>query len=193
MKRIAIVGKIGSGKTFVSLSFGLPVFNADLEVSKIYKKDRNFFKKLKKILPNYIKSFPIDKRELQETILKNSNNLKKITNLIHPVVRKKMLLFLKKNKKKKGVVLDIPLYFENKINKKSDIIVFVDSKQKEINRRLQKRSYYNKKLLERFKKIQLKSNLKRKKSNYIIKNNFKPKIVIDGVKALKEKIFSNGK
>ena len=193
MKRIAIVGKIGSGKTFVSLSFGLPVFNADLEVSKIYKKDRNFFKKLKKILPNYIKSFPIDKRELQETILKNSNNLKKITNLIHPVVRKKMLLFLKKNKKKKGVVLDIPLYFENKINKKSDIIVFVDSKQKEINRRLQKRSYYNKKLLERFKKIQLKSNLKRKKSNYIIKNNFKPKIVIDGVKALKGKIFSNEK
>ena len=96
MKRIAIVGKIGSGKTFVSLSFGLPVFNADLEVSKIYKKDRNFFKKLKKRLPNYIKSFPIEKRELQETILKNSNNLKKITNLIHPVVRKKMLLFLKK-------------------------------------------------------------------------------------------------
>ena len=193
MKRIAIVGKIGSGKTFVSLSFGLPVFNADLEVSKIYKKDRNFFKKLKKRLPNYIKSFPIDKRELQETILKNSNNLKKITNLIHPVVRKKMLLFLKKNKKKKGVVLDIPLYFENKINKKSDIIVFVDSKQKEIDRRLQKRSYYNRKLLERFKKIQLKSNLKRKKSNYIIKNNFKPKIVIDGVKALKGKIFSNEK
>ena len=193
MKRIVIVGKIGSGKTFVSLSFGLPVFNADLEVSKIYKKDRNFFKKLKKRLPNYIKSFPIEKRELQETILKNSNNLKKITNLIHPVVRKKMLLFLKKNKKKKGVVLDIPLYFENKINKKSDIIVFVDSKQKEINRRLQKRSYYNKKLLERFKKIQLKSNLKRKKSNYIIKNNFKPKIVIDGVKALKGKIFSNEK
>ncbi len=193
MKRIAIVGKIGSGKTFVSLSFGLPVFNADLEVSKIYKKDKNFFKKLKKILPNYIKSFPIDKRELQETILKNSNNLKKITNLIHPVVRKKMLLFLKKNKNKKGVILDIPLYFENKINKKSDVIVFVESKQKEINRRLQKRSYYNKKLLERFKKIQLKSNLKRKKSNYIIKNNFKPKIVINGVKALKRKIFSNDK
>ncbi len=193
MKRIVIVGKIGSGKTFVSLSFGLPVFNADLEVSKIYKKDRNFFKKLKKRLPNYIKSFPIDKRELQETILKNSNNLKKITNLIHPIVRKKMLLFLKKNKKKKGVVLDIPLYFENKINKKSDVIVFVDSKQKEIDRRLQKRSYYNKNLLERFKKIQLKSNLKRKKSNYIIKNNFKPKIVIDGVKALKGKIFSNEK
>ena len=42
MKRIAIVGKIGSGKTFVGLSFGLPVFNADQEVSKIYNKDRNF-------------------------------------------------------------------------------------------------------------------------------------------------------
>ena len=193
MKRIAIVGKIGSGKTFVGLSFGLPVFNADQEVSKIYNKDRNFFKKIKKGLPNYIKSFPIDKKELQKTILKNSNNLRKITNLVHPIVRKKMLLFLKKNKKKKGVVLDIPLYFENKINKKNDVIIFVDAKQKEIDRRLQKRSYYNKIILERFKKIQHHSNLKRKKSNYIIKNNFKPKFVINGVKALKGKIFSNDK
>ena len=191
MKRIAIVGKIGSGKTFVGSSFGLPIFNADQEVSKIYKKDRNFFKKLKKILPNYIKSFPIDKKELQKTILKSSNNLKKITNLVHPVVRKKMFLFLKKNKKKKGVVLDIPLYFENKINKKNDVIIFVDAKQKEIDRRLQKRSYYNKIILERFKKIQHHSNLKRKKSNYIIKNNFKPKSVINSVKALKRKIFLN--
>ena len=193
MKRIAIVGKIGSGKTFVGLSFGLPVFNADQEVSKIYNKDRNFFKKIKKGLPNYIKSFPIDKKELQKTILKNSNNLRKITNLVHPIVRKKMLLFLKKNKKKKGVVLDIPLYFENKINKKNDVIIFVDAKQKEIDRRLQKRSYYNKIILERFKKIQHHSNLKRKKFNYIIKNNFKPKFVINGVKALKGKIFSNDK
>jgi len=191
MKRIAIVGKIGSGKTFVGLSFGLPVFNADQEVSKIYNKDRNFFKKIKKGLPNYIKSFPIDKKELQKTILKNSNNLRKITNLVHPIVRKKMLLFLKKNKKKKGVVLDIPLYFENKINKKNDVIIFVDAKQKEIDRRLQKRSYYNKIILERFKKIQHHSNLKRKKSNYIIKNNFKPKSVINSVKALKRKIFLN--
>ena len=52
MKRIGILGDIGSGKSYVSKCFGYPVFNADLEVGKIYKKDKNTFKKLKKKITN---------------------------------------------------------------------------------------------------------------------------------------------
>ena len=48
MIRIGIVGAIGSGKTFVSNNFGYPVFNADYEVLKLYKQDRNIYLKLKK-------------------------------------------------------------------------------------------------------------------------------------------------
>ncbi len=48
MKRIGILGDIGSGKSYISKCFGFPVFNADLEVSKIYKENKKFFKKLKK-------------------------------------------------------------------------------------------------------------------------------------------------
>ena len=64
MIRIAVVGKIGSGKSFVAKSFGLPVFNADKEVALIYKKNNFFFKKLNKKIPKFIKSFPIDKKEI---------------------------------------------------------------------------------------------------------------------------------
>ena len=56
MIRIGIVGDIGSGKTFVANNFGYPVFNADQEVSKLYKKDRKIYLKLKKRLPKYILS-----------------------------------------------------------------------------------------------------------------------------------------
>ena len=42
----------------------------------------------------------------------------KISNILHPIVRKKLNLFLKKNNKKKYVILDIPLFFENKLNRK---------------------------------------------------------------------------
>ena len=49
MIRIALVGSIGSGKTFISKLFLHPVFNADLEVEKIYKKNRKVFFELKKI------------------------------------------------------------------------------------------------------------------------------------------------
>ena len=57
MIRIGILGDIGSGKSFVAKTFGYPVFNADDEVSKLYRKDRKIFKKLKKKLPNNIFSF----------------------------------------------------------------------------------------------------------------------------------------
>ena len=91
MIKIAVVGKIGSGKSFVAKSFRLPVFNADKEVSKIYKKNKNFFKKIKKQIPIFIKSYPINKKEISNSILSNKMNLKRITKLIHPIIKKKML------------------------------------------------------------------------------------------------------
>ena len=48
MIKIGILGDIGSGKSFVAKQFGYPVFNADVEVDRIYKKDRNCFIKLNK-------------------------------------------------------------------------------------------------------------------------------------------------
>ena len=148
MIRIAVVGNIGSGKSFVAKSFGLPVFNADKEVSLIYKKNKFLFKRLQKKIPKFIKSFPIDKKEILSCILANNKNLKIITKIIHPIVRKKMNLFIKKNKKKRAIVLDIPLYLENRLNKKGDIIIYVDAKQNLIYKRLRERSNYNKKLLK---------------------------------------------
>ena len=41
MIRIGILGDIGSGKSYVANQFGYPVFNADHEVSKLYKKNTN--------------------------------------------------------------------------------------------------------------------------------------------------------
>ena len=100
MIRIGVVGAIGSGKSYVSKSFGFPLFNADTEVAKLYKKDKTIFVKLKKILPNYFNSFPVKKKEVAYTILANNSNLKKIIKIIHTSVKKKLQKFLKANKKK---------------------------------------------------------------------------------------------
>ena len=86
------------------------------------------------------------------------------------------------------MVLDIPLLLEGKINKKKDILVFVEAKKKEINKRLIKRKNYNKKILEKLKNLQLPLEIKRKKSNFIIKNNFKSSSVKKSVKILKKNI-----
>ena len=182
MIRIGILGIIGSGKSYVAKNFGYPVFNADIEVGKIYKKDKKVFKKLKKLLPKYIYSFPINKNEMSKAILANKSNLKKIVKIVHLEVRKKMNVFLKKNKKKKFVILDIPLLLENKINKKNDILIYVQSKKKNILIRLNKRKNYNSKLLKKFQNIQISAEYKKKKSQFIIKNDFTKKSVRDGIK-----------
>ena len=101
MIKIAVIGDIGSGKSFVAKQFGFPVFNADFEVKKIYKKNKKCYQKLKKILPSYIKNFPINKSKLVDAILANNDNIVKIGKVVHPEVRNRMNNFLKKNKKKK--------------------------------------------------------------------------------------------
>ena len=188
MLRIGIIGDIGSGKSYVAKNFGFPVFNADYEVSKLYKSDKKIFLKLKKKLPKYIFSYPIDKKQITSAILANNHNLKKIIKIIHKKIRINMNLFLKKNKNKKIVILDIPLLLENKINKKNDILVFVDSKKVNILKRLKKRKNYNIKLIKKFKQIQLPVDLKKKRSNFIIKNKFTKRSVIKEIKEILKKI-----
>ena len=189
MIRIAVVGDIGCGKSHIAKLFGLPVFNADKEVGKLYKKSKRCYSKLKKALPKYEISFPINKNTLTKAILKNNYNIKKIVGIVHPEIRVKMNEFIKKNKSKKAIVLDIPLLLENKINKKNDILVFVEANKTEILKRLKRRVNFNKKVYKKFKKLQLSLEMKKKKSSFLIKNNFNNQLAKKNVKIVLDKIL----
>ena len=188
MIRIGIVGDIGSGKTFVANNFGYPVFNADNEVSKLYKKDRKTYLKLKKKLPKYIYTFPINKNDISKAILTNKSNLKKIINIVHKEIREKLKIFLKKNRNKKFVILDIPLLIENNIFNRKDILVFVDSKKRDIDKKIKKRHNFNIEIINIFREIQFNPNYKKKKSHFIIKNTFTEKPVKKEIKKILKKI-----
>ena len=189
MIKIGILGDIGSGKSYVAQNFGYPVFNADYEVAQLYQRDKKIFTKLKKSLPKYIQSFPIKKKEVSNAILANKNNLKKIVKIVHAEIRKKMNDFLKKHKNRKFVILDIPLLLENNINKKKDILVFVQSNQSDILKRLKKRKNFNQKLLKKFKATQYSTSYKKKKSNFVIKNKFTKKSINDGINNILKEII----
>ena len=189
MIRIGVLGDISSGKSYVAKNFGYPVFNADDEVGLLYKKDKKVFNKLKKILPKYIYSFPIDKNEISNAILSNKSNLKKIIKIVHVEIRKKMNKFLRQNFNKKIVILDIPLLLENKINKKDDTLIFVQSRKTDIFKRLKKRKNFNPRLYKKFKDIQLSLDYKKKKSQFVIKNDFTKKTIKTSVKKIIKKIL----
>ena len=188
MIRIGILGDIGSGKSYIANEFGYPVFNADFEVSKLYKKNKIIFTNLKKKLPKHIHSFPINKKEISNAILNNKNNLKKIVKIVHHEIRKKLHIFLKKNKEKKIIILDIPLLLENKINKKKDILIFVQSRKIDIYKKLKNRENFNLKLFKLFKSIQFSLNYKKKKSKFIIKNDFTKKTVKKEIKSILKRL-----
>lgn len=191
MIKISLVGDIGSGKTYISKLFKVNCFCADLEVKKIYRNNRKCFFVLKKKFPKFIKSFPVKKKELSDVIRNNISDLKKIGLIVHPFVRKKLNLFLKKNEKKKIVVLDIPLYLENKMNEKNDVIIFVKTIKKEVDKRLKKRKNYSNRILNILRKNQLPLKKKQSKSNYILMNNFSSVIMRKKVKILKDKILND--
>ena len=188
MRRIAIVGEIGSGKTFFSKLFKYPIFNADLVVSNLYKKDKYLFIKIKKKFPDKVSNFPLKKEELLKIILQKQNNLNILGKIIHPRVRRTMQNFLRKNRKKKFVVLDIPLFLENRLNEKKDIIILVEADKKKISQKLKKRKNVNPKLINILRRNQLQIKLKKKKSTYVIKNNFVRKTAMKNVKLIIKKI-----
>ena len=189
MIKIGVLGDIGSGKSFFANQFGYPVFNADKEVNDIYKNDKSCYNKIKKKFPKFIKSKSLKKNELGRVIKDNKKNLKKISDIVHPIVRKRMHFFFKKNKRKKMVVLDIPLLVENKLYDKNFYLIFIQSNKNEINKRLKKRPFYNKSIIDSLRKSQRSLLYKKKISNFVIKNNFKLQTVKKNIKIIKKKIL----
>jgi len=187
--KVGILGDIGSGKSFVAKQFGFPIFNADEEVGDIYKNNKHCYKTIKKKFPKFIKSKSLKKNELGEIIRENKKNLKKISDIVHPIVRRRMNIFFKKNKNKKMVVLDIPLLVENKLYDKNFYLIFVKSSKNEIDKRLKKRPFYDKKIIDSLRKSQRSLAYKKKISDYVIKNNFKLSSLKKNIKIIKRKIF----
>ena len=129
MIKIGITGSIASGKTtaskILSNKRGL-LFSADKEVKRLYK-NKNF----KRLLIN---KFNIKKKSnvkalLKKIILKNKTSIKKLEKIIHPLIRKKMKDFSRKNKKEKTLFYEIPLLVENKLMNHFDVIIFLKVKR----------------------------------------------------------------
>ena len=101
-----------------------------------------------------------------------------------------MNTFLKKNKKNKIVVLDVPLLVENKLYKKDYILVFVNSRKSKVIKRLKKRKNYNASILKKLKENQVMLSKKKKLAKYIVDNNYRPIIMKKKINILKKTILN---
>jgi len=167
---LGIVGEIGSGKTYVGKVFkhyGFNVFDADKVVHNIYKKNTFINQKISKIFK--LKSKRLNLKDLANLIIKNPSKLSKLNKIIHPEVKKNLLDFIKRNKKEKLIVLDIPLLLETNFKYFADIVVFVDIADKKLSKFRKKRKI-NIKLINVFEKYHFNKENKKVLSDFIIKN-----------------------
>lgn len=190
MIKIGITGSIASGKTTAARIFAgkrYPLFNADKEVKDLY--NQKYFKS--KILKKFkIQSTKNIKSKIKKIIINNKVLIKDVEKIIHPLVRRKIKIFIKKNKKKKFIFFEIPLLIESKLMKDYDVIIFINSKKKIRLKRYLKRGR-DKKIFNLLDKRQLPPSKKIKFCDYVINNNNNLKKLKKTIKSIRIKYERN--
>ena len=193
MIKVGILGSVGSGKSFFANIFkelGFNIFSADQVVSQIYEKNKNINKKISIFFKLKLNRGKINKNELRDTLKKNPKKFKYLNKIIHPIVRKKLILFLSKYKKTKLVVLDIPLLIENKMFSFVDIFIFVKTKPNIFKIRIKKRKNLDKKFLKLLENQQADEKIKKGYADFTVDNSTKDKVKLQ-VKKILDKILLN--
>ena len=191
MVRVGIIGSVGSGKSFVANIFkelNFNIFSADNEVNNIYKKDKSVNKKISRFFKLKLYNGRIDKQELRNALKKNPKKFIFLNKIIHPIVRKKLVLFLSKFKKNRLVVLDIPLLVENKMFNFVDIFILIKTRSNSFNTRIKKRKNLDKQFLNILKKQQRSEKIKEGHADFVIYNSSKNKVKLQ-VKNILDKIL----
>lgn len=185
---IGITGKIGSGKSFLASFFKnkkIVVFDADKEILNLYNNNINVKKEILKRYPNSYIDNKIDKSFLREIVKNDNSNLKILTSILLPYLRKKINNVVKKNK---VVILDIPLLFENNFYKICDFTINVHCNKAKQLKRVFDRNIDNN-LYKYLNSIQYNVVKKNKLSDFNINTGYNKYIIRKIIKILIKKLI----
>jgi len=129
---VGLTGSIGMGKTETAKMFarlGIPVYDADAAVHRLYEKGGAAVPEIAKVFPDSVKDGRVDRAELTKLVTADKDAFKKLEQLVHPLVGQEQRAFLDEARAKGAeiVVLDIPLLFEAGGHARVDAIVVVSA------------------------------------------------------------------
>ena len=153
--KIAITGKIGSGKTTlcnIVKEIGYKVYESDKEVEKLLKGAR-VIERVKSLYKGKIENLiddngNINKKELGGFLFSNKKELDKLEKLLYPLLEGQKKKFVEENSNEEFIFFDIPLLFEKKMHKKFDKIIFLDVSKEIQEKRVLKRKGMTKNKLD---------------------------------------------
>ena len=169
--KIGITGSIGMGKSTVSSIFrnnNIKVWDADFEVHTLYKKGKEGYNSIISIYPELEDKVEINRKKVSNLLREKKIDLKLIEEIIHPLLIRSREEFIKKNKKDKLLIFDIPLLYETKAYIWLDYVINVFCSKKNQIERLKKRENFDIKKINYLISKQISVNQKNKKADYVI-------------------------
>ena len=140
--KLGITGSMGCGKSTVCDMFvdsGVPVWDADKEVHKTYKKGKEGYKALVSLHPKLENNDSIDRVLLSNMIRNNEITLKRLEKVIHPILSSNRDNFITENSDKAIIGFEIPLLFETRADLWLDSVLIVScSKETQMSRLLKR-------------------------------------------------------
>jgi len=170
---LGLTGSIGMGKSTTAAMFlkqGIPVWDADSTVHKLYAKNGAAVKFFNQEIPSAVSNGEVSRVALKKLIKEDINNLKKIEQIVHPLVAKDRLTFIENSKKYNApfVVLDIPLLFETGFYKLVDYIAVVTVDYTTQKQRVLDRESMTEEMFTQILDKQVSNEEKKRKADFII-------------------------
>lgn len=125
--RLGLTGSIGMGKSTTAALFaddGIPVWDADATVHRLYAPNGAATKVVAALFPDVMEDGAVSRPKLRDLIAKDSKLLDRLQTIIHPLVAQDRAAFLQ-NRTEDIVLLDIPLLYETGADAGCDAVVVV--------------------------------------------------------------------
>ena len=179
MIKIVITGSIGMGKSQTARFFekkGFLIYDADKIVHQLYQKNGAAVAPISKVFPKAIENGQVNRATLSQIIVKDSQKIKQIEAIVHPLTREKQKEFLAQAQKSNalGVVFDIPLFFESggDKTKMADYVVVVSAPYALQKQRALERKDMNSEKFEAIYQRQMKDSQKRARADFVIETQY---------------------
>jgi dephospho-CoA kinase len=174
--KIGLTGSIGMGKSTTAAMFaeaGIPVWDADAAVHRLYAKNGGAARVVAEIAPEAIANGAVDRAALKRAIASDPSLLKKVEAVVHPMVAKDRASFTLKytNEDSDLIVFDIPLLFETNGHKSLDVVIVVSTTTEKQRRRVLARQGMTVEHFDQILSLQVPDKEKRERADYVIETD----------------------
>ncbi len=167
---LALTGSIGMGKSTTAKIFadeGVPVWDADAAVHRLYSKGGAGVEAVRRLCPEAIRGGEVDRAALRRWVMQQPGALSRLEQVIHPLVAADREEFIRSSTAP-VLVFDIPLLFEKGSEGEFDAVVVVSAPEEEQRRRVLARPGMDQETLEKILARQMPDAEKRRRADHVI-------------------------